>query len=836
MSHNLGPVSALLIVLIITTIAFLDDQAYKVDADAAERSRTLVAHTQELLSSLKDAETGTRGFLLTGDSRYLEPYQAALPRIRQLLGENPGLKSLVDLKLAELADAIEARRSGGEAAATAVVSSGREKQTMDQIRTAVARIVDAENREFHSRARQAGEHADWNRAIFVLGGVALAALLLVSSRHVNRLIGDLSRSREHEAQAKATFQTTLCSIGDAVIATDHTGTIRFMNPVAEALTGWAAADAAGHRLPDVFRIVNETTRRVVENPADQVLREGAVVGLANHTILLARDGREIPIDDSGAPIQSDVGATTGVVLVFRDVTQRRRAQQALEESERQYRLLFDSNPEAMWVYDTNTLRFLLVNKAAVERYGYTREEFLAMTLRDIRPPEDVALLEADVRKDETRLHTDGPWRHRKKDGSIVYAEITAHPIQLGGMSGKLVMARDITDRRRLEEQLRQSQKLEAIGQLAGGIAHDFNNLLTVIEGYAELIHIDQTLHSPLRHSAHEILVASQRAASLTQQLLAFSRRQVVQTQRMNLNPSISQTRRMLARLLGEDISIVTALDPDLADIHADPGQIDQIIINLAVNARDAMDRGGTLTIETANVNFTADEAKRHVGLSAGRYVRLAISDTGHGMDEATRGRIFEPFFTTKPPGRGTGLGLSTVYGIVKQSGGAIETYSEPGKGTTFKIYLAALSGGEAKAEPVALAYPVGRAGETVLVVEDDETVRAIVIAMLAALGYSVLKAETPDDALRLCADPSVRIDLLLTDMVLPHTEGTAIAQQARLHRPDLKVLLMSGYTEHAVLRRHALDQHTPFLQKPFTQAVLARKVRETLESGSGAAG
>ena len=851
-SHNVGPTAALAIVIAIGTISYLDDRAYRTDAAAAEQSRTIIDKTEDLLSELKDTETGERGFVLTGDPRYLEPYETALPRIESLLqelgqpgfvpanhGDLAGLGPLVRDRLAELSSTIATRRSAGAEAALAIVTTGHGKATMDRIRELVARVIETENREFRTRAAAAEAHANLNRSIIILGTIVLALLLFISTRYVDRLVRtqdrlivDLGLAKEREARAKATFETTLRSVGDALIATDNTGVVQFMNPVAETLTGWTATTATGRRLPEVFRIVNETTRHVVDNPVDLVLRDGVVVGLANHTILLARDGREIPIDDSGAPIRSESGDTSGVVLVFRDVTQRRRTQQQLEESERRYRLLFDSHPEPMWVYDRDTLAFLMVNNSAVERYGYTREEFLRMTLRDIRPAEDVPRMEADVREGEAKLHTDGPWRHRKKDGSIIFVEITAHPIRLGSVQARLVMAKDITERRRLEEQLRQSQKLEAVGHLAGGIAHDFNNLLTVIEGYAEMIDADQSVNHPQRMPAREILVASQRAASLTHQLLAFSRRQVLQPQRINLNANVAQTQKLLARLLGEDIQIVAVLAPNLQEISADPGQIDQIVINMAVNARDAMERGGTLTIETSNVVLTDEEAARHVGLSPGRYVRLAISDTGHGMDEETQRHIFEPFFTTKAPDRGTGLGLSTVYGIVRQSGGAIETYSEPGRGTSFKIYLpAAVGTGPGLPEPAAPA-PASKASEAVLVVEDDETVRTLVVTMLTSLGYTVLRADTPDEALRLAADNSVHIDLLLTDMVLPQTDGATVAQHALVHRPDLKTLFMSGYTEHAVLRRRLPDSPAAFLQKPFTQSVLAKKVREVLDSGS----
>ena len=441
-----------------------------------------------------------------------------------------------------------------------------------------------------------------------------------------------------------------------------------------------------------------------------------------------------------------------------------------------------------------------------------------------------ALLE-HTRASTRTPHTDGPWRHRKKDGTILVVEIAAHPIQFGDAAATLVMANDITERKRLEEELRQSQKLEAVGQLAGGIAHDFNNLLTVIEGYAEMIRADQAPEDVHRDSVDEILVAAQRAASLTRQLLAFSRRQILQPIRLNLNANVTSTQRMLSRLLGENIQIHTALAPGLWDVFADPGQMDQIVLNLAVNARDAMERGGALTIETANVERGAVDASLTLDLADGEYVRLSVSDTGQGMDEETQRHIFEPFFTTKEVGRGTGLGLSTVYGIVKQSGGHIRVSSEPDKGSSFSIYLPrAEEIAPADAKGASGAMPAQRTGETVLVVEDDATVRHLVVSMLKSSGYRVIAPATPHEALRICGEFSTPLDLLLTDMVLPETDGVEVAEKAVASRPNLRVLFMSGYTEHPVLRLPGFDRGVPFIQKPFTKAALTAKVREVLQS------
>src|ERR1035437_9493374 len=685
-------------------------------------------------------------------------------------------------------------------------------------------------------ANNAEGHSHQSHIVVQLGARVLFGLLWFATRRINRLLGsqnqlisDLELTREREARGSAALATTLRSIGDAVIATDTQGRIHFMNPIAEALTGWTNAAAEGRPLPEVFRVEGELSHQPVPDLTVKVLRDGVVVGLANHTILIARDGGRIPVDDSAAPIHEQQGNITGVVLVFRDVTLRRRAQRKLEESESRYRLLFETNPQPMWVFDIASLAFLAVNHAAIAHYGYTREEFLSMTLRDIRPAEDVPALLEHTRVSTRIPHTDGPWRHRKKDGTVLVVEIATYPIQFGDAAAILVMATDITERKRLEEELRQSQKLEAVGQLAGGIAHDFNNLLTVIEGYAEMIRADQAPDAEHRDSVNEILVAAQRAASLTRQLLAFSRRQILQPIRLTLNANVTSTQRMLSRLLGENIRIHTTLAPDLWDVFADPGQVDQIVLNLAVNARDAMERGGTLTIQTANMERGAADGPLTPEQADGEYVRLSVSDTGQGMDEETRRHIFEPFFTTKEVGRGTGLGLSTVYGIVKQSGGYIEVSSEPGRGSSFSVYLPRVDDVMPSSVTGATASMAAhRTGETILVVEDEETVRHLVASMLKSSGYRVIAPATPREALRICGEFSTALDLLLTDVILPDTDGVEVAAKAVASRPNLRVLFMSGYTEHPVLRLPGFDRGAPFIQKPFTKAMLAAKVREVL--------
>jgi two-component system, cell cycle sensor histidine kinase and response regulator CckA len=504
--------------------------------------------------------------------------------------------------------------------------------------------------------------------------------------------------------------------------------------------------------------------------------------------------------------------------------------QSLSDSERRYRLLFDSNPQPMWVYDQNTLAFLTVNETATSQYGYTREEFLRMTLKDIRPEEDVPKLLEATAVPTTQFHQEGPWRHRRKDGRMISVEITEHPVEFEGHPACLVLATDITERLRLEEQLRQSQRLESIGRLAGGVAHDFNNLLTVIVGYTEMLLADasQPGSGPLR----EIREAGERAADLTKQLLAFSRRQTVQPAIIDINAIVTKTETFLRRLIGEDIQLVTRLDPALGSVEADRGQIQQIIMNLAINSRDAMPNGGSLLIETSNVFLDETYRASHPEVQPGPYVMLAVSDTGEGMSPEIQAQIFEPFFTTKEPGRGTGLGLATVYGMVKTAGGWIWVYSEPHRGTTFKIYLPQTVHAAAPAVPGIATEAHG--SETVLIVEDQADVRAVALAGLAAFGYSPHAVATGREALQFCRDFDGEIHLLLTDVVMPDMNGREVARQVAQLRPGIRVLYMSGYTSNVIVHQGILDSGIEYLQKPFTPESLARRIREVLGGSTGA--
>ncbi|HEV8398844.1 MAG TPA: PAS domain S-box protein [Gemmatimonadales bacterium] len=510
--------------------------------------------------------------------------------------------------------------------------------------------------------------------------------------------------------------------------------------------------------------------------------------------------------------------------------ERQRAADALRRSEERHRLLFDAGPHPMWVYDFETLRFLTVNDAAVRDYGYTREEFLTMTIADIRPPEEVpALLQHVATLRGGAALRPGLWRHRKKDGAIIDVEVVPYTLTLDGRPAALVLAQDVTERNQLQHQLSQSQKMEAVGRLAGGIAHDFNNLLTAIFGYADLLAEDLPPGSPGQVDVKEIRNAATRASALTRQLLAFSRQQVLQPAVLNVIDVVGDLENMLQRVLGEDVELEAHLAADLGNIRVDQGQLEQVILNLAINARDAMPTGGKLTIETANVVLDEHYAQTHRPVVPGRYVMIAVSDTGMGMDAATQARIFEPFFTTKARGKGTGLGLATAYGIVKQSGGYIWVYSEVGRGATFKIYLPRVDEPtEAVAAPPELGSVSGT--ETVLLAEDDALLLPLARDVLKRLGYTVLEARTPADAVAVAQAYSGVIHVLVSDVVMPGESGLQLAHRLLEVRPNLRVLYMSGYSDEAVVRHGLLDPGTTFLQKPFTPAALARKVREVLDA------
>lgn len=642
-----------------------------------------------------------------------------------------------------------------------------------------------------------------------------------------RDISDRKQAQESLQQSEQRFRQLAENINEVFWIVDpNKNEVQYVSPAFEEIWGLTTETLYKHPSSYLKAIHPEDQKNIQK--AQERHRQGALTD--DEYRIVRPDGSIRWIHDRAFPIRDEHGSVTRIVGIAENITDRKRAQDELRESEERYRLLFEHNPQPMWVFDLETLAFLEINDAAINHYGYSREEFLKMTISDIRAEEEGSAF-LNITSEVTPLHKEsGTWKHQKKDGAIIDVEINSHQLTFYDRPARIVLAYDVTERSFLEEQLRQSQKMEAVGQLAGGIAHDFNNLLTAITGYSELSMKRLRAEDPLLSNLQEIKKAGDRAASLTRQLLAFSRKQVMQPKVLNLNSVVSDLEKMLRRMIGEDIELSTVLEPKIGSIKADPGQIEQIIMNLAVNARDAMPQGGKLIIETTNILLDEDYTRKHIAVTPGPFVMLAVSDSGTGIDPATQSHIFEPFFTTKEVGRGTGLGLSTVYGIVKQSGGDIWVYSEIGLGTTFKIFLPST-----EESPQAYNRDCGpeeflRGTETVLLTEDEEVVRKLACQVLRIYGYHVLEAADGTAALLICESYPAPIHLLITDVIMPGLSGPDLANRLTELRPEVKVLYMSGYTDSAIVHQGILEEGANFIQKPFSTDVLAIKVREILDT------
>jgi PAS domain S-box-containing protein len=522
-----------------------------------------------------------------------------------------------------------------------------------------------------------------------------------------------------------------------------------------------------------------------------------------------------------------LAALAWVVILRR---RRKETEEALRHSEKRFESVFRSSPLAICITEMAGGRIIDANEQCARAFGYAREEMIGRSTLELRLWADASDRDrtvGDLRAG--RVVRNREVRMRCRSGEVRYALLSMEPLEPSAAEPALVtVAIDITDQKNLEEQLRESQKMEAVGRLAGGIAHDFNNLLGMITGYSELLQRELgPEHRGLRR-VEEIRKAADRATVLTQQLLAFGRKQVLEPKVLDLNGVVSGTTTMLHRLMGEDIRLVAVLAAELGSVKADPGQLEQAIVNLAVNSRDAMAGGGTLTIETANVSLDADYARSHPDARAGAHVMLAVSDTGHGMSAGTVSHMFEPFFTTKEQGKGTGLGLATVHGIVRQSGGHVTVSSEPGRGTTFKVYLPRFGEEQGAVASPALveAAPAGK--ETILVVEDEPSLRAMIGEILESAGYEVLGGPTPEEALAAAAAHRGPLSLVLTDVVMPGMSGRQVADALQSSRPEARVLFMSGYTDDTISHHGILERGLQFLQKPFTTEGLLRKVRDVL--------
>jgi PAS domain S-box-containing protein len=615
--------------------------------------------------------------------------------------------------------------------------------------------------------------------------------------------------------------------GEVIFMTDSRGVINYVNPEFERVYGYAAAEVVGVHTPRVLKSG--------ETPSDEYAAFWR--HLSNHTVVRrefvnrTKTGKTVHVESSANPIIAD-GACVGFLAVQRDITQRRAIETALRESEARYRTLADAAHDSIFIVNRDA-EIEYANTATLERFGKRSEEALGRTLYDVFPAATATeMWRGLVQVFETGERHQFETRFDTPRGDL-WLETWVVPMPGGGAGPVAVMgvSRDISERKRLEQQFVQAQKMEAIGRLAGGIAHDFNNLLTAIMGYSELLVPRVRQDASLAADVEEIRKAGERASRLTRQLLAFSRQQVLEPRILDLNVVVNDLKNMLDRLIGEDVHIEVVTEPDLECVKADPGQVEQLILNLVVNARDAMPQGGRLRLTTASATLDEAAARRHDGAAPGRYISIAIADSGCGMSKEVLAHVFEPFFTTKPAGKGTGLGLATVFGVVKQSGGFLTVESAPGAGTTITAHLPVAAENRAPAQSTP-RRETENGHETILLVEDEPGIRRLMQRVLEDRGYRVLAADSALHAMALAESSSGDIDLLLSDVIMPDTSGPELAQRIVRFRPAIRVLYVSGFPNRLGLGRGAVSSRAAFLAKPFAPHALALKVRECLASRS----
>jgi two-component system, cell cycle sensor histidine kinase and response regulator CckA len=649
------------------------------------------------------------------------------------------------------------------------------------------------------------------------GFVAISALVFGLSASLQRTARQLNESRLH-------FGGVVQISEDAIMAVDERQNITLFNSGAEKIFGYAAGDVLGKPvnmlLPEQFRGAHAAHLKGFANSPDALRpmnRRDGIFGLR-------KDGKQFPAEASISKFE--VGGRKIMTVRLRDITDRVAAEHTL----RRLAAIVQSSQDAIIGEDLDGV-IQSWNSGAEAMYGYTSPEVLGKSAKILLLPGSEDEVTANVQRAREGVSTNHDTIRMRKDGKQIKVALTVSPIRdgHGTVVGASTIARDITERRRLEQQLHQSQKMEAVGLLAGGVAHDFNNLLGVIVGYAYLVHTSGSSDEHVRTAGQQIINAAEKGSALTRQLLAFGGRQVMMPKVVDLSEITAGLGKMIPRLLGEDIDVRIVQCERLKNVKADPSQLEQVIMNLAVNARDAMPDGGQLVIETSNVYFDEVDA-RHNNLPPGDYVLLAVSDTGEGMSNETRAHIFEPFFTTKQIGKGTGLGLATVYGIVSQSQGYIWVYSELGHGTTFKIYLPATTATTAATPLTAHRHQLTVCGtETLLLVEDQTELRELFTQVLRDKGYKVLSASSGPDALQQMAKQNSPVHLLLTDIIMPEMRGNKVAEALAVRFPNMKVIYMSGYTDSALIHSGALPEDMIFLQKPFTPDAMLRKIREVLD-------
>ena len=843
MTRRFGRLTQAGFALTLLAIAVVGAAALRTAAVTTD-SAAWVAHTLQVEAQLDEgaalissAEDGTTGYVLTADTGALAVYTSAsiaLPavvdRVRVLTADNPNQElradSLAALTSAQLKlfEQLVGPRAALEPATARTSTEREERQGMARIRGVVARMRGEEQRLQNERSaklltvtRQA-RVAAWAGILLALAAVSVAGAM------ISRALRQRQRAEAALAASESHYRTVLNNVTDAVFVTDTVGRYLDVNPQGCELTGYSRAEllrltAADTYLPEERRLVAEriaaiTAGRVLSYDRRMLRKDGSVI-LIEVTAVLLPDGR--------------------ILTTFRDLSEQRKVENQIRESEQRFRELAENVREVFFSMDPATGRAQYVSPSYEELFGHSREHAYATPhawTEGIHPDDRDQTFAADRLAAESGVQADAVYRIVRPDGSTRWVRGRSSPVR--NAKGEIIrvvgIAEDITDLKRTESQSLQSAKMEAVGRLAGGIAHDFNNLLTVIMSYGQLQIEEHASDDPRRPDLDQIVSAARRAADLTKQLLAFSRRQVLQPQVLDLSDLVMNLSRMLERVIGEDIDLKSNLTSRIGCVRADSGGIEQIIMNLVVNARDAMPSGGTVTIETANVEMNGADAGAHDPIAPGPYVLLSVNDTGEGLDEAIKGHLFEPFFTTKERGKGTGLGLSTVYGIVKQSGGYVVAESERGRGATFKVYLPRI------AEPAEALPPKGahtdiRGGsEIIMLVEDEAAVRQVTRTVLERRGYTVLEADRPESAIALADSLPHPPNLVVTDVILPGISGRQLAGLLEEKWPGLKVLYLSGYMDDAIARHGVLERGVALLEKPFTPDALALKVRQVLDS------
>lgn len=621
----------------------------------------------------------------------------------------------------------------------------------------------------------------------------------------------------------------------SILITDRDGRIEYVNEKFTEITGYSAEEALGRttRILQSGNTPPEVYESLWENVRAGKPWEGEIQN--------RRKGGELYWDYVRiSPIRDENGRVEHYLSVQEDITERKETEEALRRSVELFDQFAEHVKEAFFLMDVPDARIVYVSPAFADIWGIPIDEVYASPSKwiDAVHPEDRPSVERSIARSDAGASTTTTFRLVRPDDEVRWVRARVFPIadETGRGTRIVGLAEDVTEQRAIEEALARSQRMEAVGRLAGGVAHDFNNLLTVILAEAQLMESDLPPDSTPAESLKQILDAANRAAVLTGQLVAFSRRQLIKPTAFRVNDLIADMEGMLRRIIGEDVRLVAHLAPDAGYVEADRGQVEQVIVNLIINSRDAVSGGGELSLTTTNEHLDEEYAKLYDEVTPGEYVKLTVSDTGTGMTRVVASRAFDPFFTTKPPGRGSGLGLSTSYGIVKQSRGHIAVYSEPGIGTTVAVYLPRVyPEGDVEPETAETAEP-GNGTETVLVVEDERPVRDVVVRSLRTRGYAVLEAQDSTEALELVERYEGEIDLLLTDVVLPGEGGRELAEQVVELRPDVRVLFMSGYTDDVILHHNLRSADFDLLQKPFTAISLAAKVREVLDRPQGRAG